>query len=150
MNYEIQRKEMGQVLAATIRYQGKYNEVGKYIGEIYKAVKANGTGEPFCCYYDGEFKEQADIELCVPIKKAVSEGRITSRTLPSIKGISTLHYGSYDGLNQAYKALMDYAKENQIKLTTPSREIYIKGPGLVFKGNENNYITEIILPYEEE
>jgi effector-binding domain-containing protein len=26
---------------------------------------------------------------------------------------------------------------------TPSREIYLKGPGMIFKGNPKNYLTEI-------
>ena len=149
MSYEITKKEINPILVATIRYQGKYKDVGNYMGELYKAVKGNAEGAPFCCYYDTEYREEADIELCIPVKKNVTDGRVGSKTLPGVKAISTIHHGSYSGLNQAYKVLMDYGNENHIKLLTPSREIYIKGPGMVFKGNENNYITEIILPYEE-
>lgn len=29
----------------------------------------------------------------------------------------------------------------------PTREIYVKGPGLIFKGNPKNYLTEIQLPF---
>lgn len=29
------------------------------------------------------------------------------------------------------------------------REIYIKGPGMMFKGNPEKYITEILYPIEE-
>ena len=28
----------------------------------------------------------------------------------------------------------------------PSREIYLKGPGMFFKGNPHKYVTEIQLP----
>jgi len=149
MNYEIEVKEIAPVTVASIRYKGKYSDVGMYIGKIYKAVKNNGVGAPFNCYYDAEFKEEADIELCVPTKKLINDSSISAKRLPSIKAICTTHTGSYDKLNLAYKALFDYAIEHNIHCLTPSREVYIKGPGMVFKGNENNYITEIIIPYEE-
>ena len=135
-------------MVASIRYKGKYSDVGKYIGKIYKAVKGNGKGAPFNCYYDSEYREEADIELCVPTSKSVNNSEVTSKELPRIKAICTTHNGTYESLNKAYKAILDYAKENNLKCLIPSREVYIKGPGMIFKGNPNNYITEIIIPIE--
>lgn len=148
MNYEIEVREIAPVTIASIRYKGRYDDVGKYIGKIYKAVKNKGAGAPFNCYYDAEFKEEADIELCVPTKELIKENSITSRRLPGIKAICTTHKGSYDNLNLAYKALLDYEHKHGLNCLTPSREIYLKGPGMIFKGNPNNYVTEIILPIE--
>jgi effector-binding domain-containing protein len=48
-----------------------------------------------------------------------------------------------------FKALMDYAANNGLECLLPSQEIYHKGPGRIFKGNPNNYITEIALPIKE-
>jgi hypothetical protein len=31
----------------------------------------------------------------------------------------------------------------------PTREVYVKGPGLIFKGNPKNYLTEIQLPFKD-
>jgi DNA-binding transcriptional MerR regulator len=150
MNYKIEIKDIPAIKVASIRYKGKYNDCGKYIGTIYKAIKGNTNGEPFNCYYDGEFKEDADIETCVPTSKLVCDSVITTKELPLIRAISTMHNGSYESLNMAYKALFDYAKEKNINCLTPSREIYLKGPGMIFKGNPNNYITEVIIPIELE
>ena len=149
MNYKIEIKEIAPVIIASIRYKGKYNDVGKYIGKIYKAVKNNSAGPPFQCYYDAEYKEEADIELCVPTTKLIIDPIISSKKLPKIRAICTTHLGSYEKINLAYKALFDYANEHSINCLTPSREIYIKGPGMIFKGNENNYVTVIIIPFEE-
>ena len=148
MSYKIEVKEIAPVTVASIRYKGKYSDVGMYIGKIYKAVKKSGAGAPFNCYYDAEFKEDADIELCVPTTKLINDSSISAKKLPAIKAICTTHTGSYDKLNLAYKALLDYANEYNINCLAPSREIYIKGPGMIFKGNENNYVTEIIIPFE--
>jgi effector-binding domain-containing protein len=43
----------------------------------------------------------------------------------------------------AYKAILDYTKDNNIKCTLPSREIYVKGSGKIFKRNPNNYSNRI-------
>ena len=150
MNYQIEEKEISAVTVASIRYKGRYNAVGDYIGKLYKAVKGNAAGAPIQCYYDAEYREEdAELELCIPIKTLISQPDITVKRLPAVKAICTTHTGSYEKLNLAYKVLLDYANEHQIHCITPSREIYIKGPGLLFKGNEDSYITEIVMPYEE-
>lgn len=148
MSYKIEVREIAPVTVACIRYKGKYSDVGMYIGKIFKAVKNNGVGAPFNCYYDAEFKEEADIELCVPTTKLINDSSVSAKKLPAIKAICTTHMGSYDTLNLAYKALFDYANEHTINCLTPSREVYMKGPGMVFKGNPNNYVTEIVIPFE--
>ncbi len=150
MEYEILVKEAEQVTVASIRYTGKYGDVGSYYGDIYKAVKDNAAGAPFNCYYDEDYKEDADIEACIPVKQLLSltDTKVTCRKLPSCRVISTIHEGSYDKLGQAYKAVIDYAAKNQLTLKTPSREIYHKGPGMIFKGNPHKYVTEILVPVE--
>ena len=148
MNYQIQVKDIPAVKVATIRYKGKYSEVGKSFGKIYKALKGDTNGNPFNCYFDGEYQEQADIEACVPTAKQVCDSEIMIKVLPQIKAISTIHVGTYESINLAYKAIFDYAQEHNICCKVPSREIYIKGPGMIFKGNPNNYITEVLIPIE--
>ncbi|MGC7869973.1 MerR family transcriptional regulator [Desulfosporosinus sp. SYSU MS00001] len=150
MNYKIELKEFNALTVAAIRFKGKYSDVGKYIGMIYQEAKGETSGEPFCCYYDDDFKEEADIELCVPTKGMVAGKKTVAKLLPKIRAICTIHVGTYETLNLAYKAVLDYAKEHRLKSILPSREIYHKGPGLVFKGNPNKYITEIVIPIEQE
>ena len=148
MNYKIEVKDIKSVTVASMRYKGKYSDVGKYIGKIYKGIKGKANGAPFNCYYDGEYREEADIEVCVPISKAIEHSEITVKQLPGIKALCTTHIGPYENLNLAYKALFDYAEEHNIKCTIPAREMYLKGPGMIFKGNPNKYETEIIIPLE--
>jgi DNA-binding transcriptional MerR regulator len=146
MNYKVTVKHIESVKVATIRYKGKYSDMGKYVGKIYRALKGNAKDEPFNLYYDDEYKEEADIEVCVPTSKTIEHAEITVKELPKIKAICTTHIGSYDKINEAYKALMDYAEENNLQMGIPSREIYKKGPGMIFKGNPKNYVTEIVIP----
>ena len=38
------------------------------------------------------------------------------------------------------------ARERKLEIVLPTREVYVKGPGMIFKGNPKNYLTEIQLP----
>ncbi len=149
MSYKIEVREIAPVTVASIRFHGKYSDVGMYIGKIYKAVRNKAAGAPFNCYYDAEYREDADMELCVPTSGLINDSGVSAKRLPAIKAICTIHTGGYDKINLAYKALLDYANEHRLKCLTPSREVYIKGPGMIFKGNPNKYVTEIIIPFGE-
>jgi DNA-binding transcriptional MerR regulator len=115
MNYKVEIKNLKPVTVATIRYKGNYTEVGNYFSKLFRVVKNNAAGCPFNCYYDGEFKEEADIEACVPISKFAEYSDITTKKLPEIKALYTQHIGPYENLGIAYKAIFDYAQKNNIK-----------------------------------
>ncbi len=147
-DYAIQIIDISEQLVASIRFIGQYNNLDKYVPLLYSVAKNQKNGRHFNCYYDEDYTENADIEICLPVKKIITHEGIATKTLPKIRALKTTHYGSYDTLKYAYKALIDYANMHQIKTLTPSREIYVKSPGLIFKGNPKHYITEILLPFE--
>lgn len=68
--------------------------------------------------------------------------------MPKIKVLETIHYGGYDIVYLAYRAAFKYANKHNFEILKPIREIYIKGLGMIFKRNTDNYITEILFPYE--
>lgn len=145
-DYEIKFKTMPSITVASLRFKGKYSDVGQYFNEIYKVVKGNSNGYPFCIYYDGEYKEIADIEVCVPIKKMIRSDKIIIKEIPPVDAIVTVHNGNYNEISKAYKEIFNYKNTNEINCSISHREIYIKGQGRIFKGNPNKYITEIALP----
>lgn len=150
MAYDIKEKILDEVLVASIRYKGRYEECGEYIKKLFSVVKNKCNGAPFNIYYDGEFKDDdADIEVCVPVKSAVFGNGVESRKIPAVKTITTIHQGGYETLSNAHKALFDYVNSNGIKLKPEVRETYLKGPGMLFKGNPNNYVTEISYSVED-
>ena len=50
VDYKIGFKELPEVTVATMRYKGKYSDMGIYIKEIYKEVKGKADGAPFAIY----------------------------------------------------------------------------------------------------
>lgn len=90
------------------------------------------------------------MELCVPTAEVPVGNGVMIKEMPRIKAVRTTHIGPYEKLSEAYNAIDQYAEEHDIKLCMPIREIFIKGPGMVFKGNANKYVTEIIIPIKDE
>lgn len=142
--FEVEEKTVGDLLMAGIRYKGCYGDCGKYFGQIGRKMGWLICGKPFNLYYDCGYKENdADIETCMPVRKAKEAEGISVRTLPGGKCISLIHQGPYDQLGRSYEKITAYAKEKGYQIAVPAREIYIKGPGMLFKGNPQKYITEI-------
>jgi DNA-binding transcriptional MerR regulator len=142
-DYEIEATELDAVDIASVRFKGAYENISAYFEALNKEIGGNAQGTPFCCFYDAGIAEVADIEVCVPVKGA-------ARRLPGAKALRTVHVGSYGTLNLGYKALVDYAYDRGIQFSSPSREIYVKGPGALFAGNPNKYVTQIAIPIKSE
>ena len=71
------------------------------------------------------------------------------RELPGARVVTVLHRGSYDSLGRSYGRLLKYVHDDAREVVLPTREVYLKGPGLIFRGNPENYLTEIQLPVAE-
>lgn len=149
-SYVVEEIVVPAMLIASVSYQGRYDEVGQYIGQLFKAVKGNAAGPVFICLHDDSYQELANIEICVPVSKELHNAKVGTRLLAGGTAIKTMHYGAYDLLQYAYKALFEYIFDHHLIAQVPSREVYHRGPGMFFKGNPNNYQTEVIILVEKE
>jgi DNA-binding transcriptional MerR regulator len=141
---EIREKTVGELLVAGIRGKGVYTDAGQRFGRLGRAVGRFIAGKAMGLYYDGEFKEQdADFECCFPIRKAVEKEGIHVRTLPGGRCVSLVHVGPYSELGRSYARVFEYVRTKKLEPRIPSREVYLKGPGMIFKGNPRKYLTEI-------
>lgn len=146
---EIIEKTIPTVIIAGIRMQGRYCDCGQAFGRLGKSVGRYIAGKPMCLYYDQEYKEDgADFEPCFPVSKKVEKEGISVRDLPEVRCLTLLHHGPYEELGRSYKRLLEHAGSRNYKLTIPSREVYLKGPGMIFRGNPKKYVTEIQMPFE--
>jgi DNA-binding transcriptional MerR regulator len=140
-------KTIPPMLIAGIRVKGKYSDCSAGFGKLGKAFGRYIAGPAIMLQYDGEYKEDdADFEACFPVKQGKSTDAISVRELPSQKVVSLMHQGPYSEMAQTYAKLLAFLKEKGLKYELPTREIYIKGPGMLFKGNPKNYLTEIQIP----
>jgi len=109
--YSVQIEEIQACTVAGLRFKDAYNQVGKYVPELFKVVKGEANGNCFNLYYDEDYAEIADIEVCVPVKRMVSGEGVSSRKLPGIKAVCTVHNGNYENLR--YYPILDYKKHKQ-------------------------------------
>lgn len=150
-SFEIEEKQLDTILIAGYRMKGRYDEVGKGFSILGKKFGRHINGKPMTLYFDSEYKEEgADFETCFPIRKGQSGEGVDVRELPGGKCVSLIHKGPWDKLSDSYNRIMSYIKEKGYNTIIPSREIYLKGPGMIFKGNPKNYLTEIQLLIKTE
>lgn len=151
--YAVEEKVLEPVRIAGVRMKGHYSECGRGFGRIGRSFGRHVCGKPMLLHYDAEYKEaDADFEACMPVRPSATGAKaadgITVRDLPGGRCVSLLHRGPYDQLGRAYAEAFRYVKDKGYAVTLPTREVYHKGPGMIFKGNPKNYLTEIQLPVE--
>ena len=149
--YQVEEKRLEPLLIAGARMKGKYSECGKGFAKLGRAVGRYACGKPMNLYYDGEYRENdADMEPCFPVKPAAkASAGISIRELPGGRCVALLHRGPYDELGRSYEKVFAYIEEKGYKTVLPSREIYLKGPGMILRGNPKKYLTEIQILIEE-
>lgn len=144
--YEITEKQLPTQLVAGSRMKGKYSDSGKVFGRLGKTLGRHIAGKPLCLYYDGEYREdEADFEPCMPVRKSGSWDGLNVRELPGGRCVSLVHQGPYTELSRSYARLLRLVKQRDYEFQLPTREVYLKGPGMIFSGNPKKYLTEIQL-----
>ncbi len=154
-DYEITIKKVEPQLVASIRdVLPTYGDVGQLYGEIFKYLGKKFVFKPagptMLICHDGEYKESdVDIEAIVPIKKNISgSDRVKVYELPGVEEAASIVYkGSYEGISEAYNALMGWIESNGYQITGPDRELYFTDPRKVKDPAEN--VTEIQFPVKK-
>lgn len=143
-SFEIQEKALDPVTVAGVRMKGRYDECGKGFARIGRNFGRYIAGKPMMLHYDTEYKENdADFEACMPVRGGQAKDGISVRELPGGPCVTLLHQGPYDQLGRSYARILQYIRDKGYEVLTPSREVYHKGPGMIFRGNPKNYLTEI-------
>ena len=149
--YEVEEKVLPPVLVAGIRMKGRYSDCGQGFSRLGRALGRFICGKPLLLHYDTEYKDDgADFEPCFPVRRAKAVDGVSMRELPSGRCLSLLHRGPYEQLGHAYAKVFKRVKEQGYGVVMPTREVYLKGPGMIFKGNPKNYLTEIQIPIDGE
>lgn len=150
MNYEIEVRDIEPIRVAYIRYQGIATKANKVFPKVFQSVRGKTNGAPFFSYLSMNPESRiGEMELCVPTAEIPVGNGIEVKEMPRIKAVCVTHIGSYETLNSAYAEIDRYAAENGLQLMPPFREVFIKGPGMMLKGNPEKYVTEILFPIQE-
>jgi len=147
----VQEKMLEPLLVAGIRMKGKYSDCGRGFARIGRSLGRFICGKPLLLHYDSEYREDdADFEACMPVRQRKEIDGLTVRELPGGRCVSLVHQGPYDQLGRSYARVFEYLNDHKYKVILPTREVYLKGPGMILKGNPKNYLTEIQILIETE
>ncbi len=147
---KIQERDVEPVRVAGIRMKGSYADCGKGFATLGKQLGRHIAGKPMCLFYDGEYREgDATFEPCMPVRNGNASNGFSMHELPAAHCVTLVHRGPYEELRNSYARLLKYVNEHGYKVSLPTREVYLKGPGMIFRGNPKKYLTEIQLPIEQ-
>ncbi len=149
--FQIEDKTITPQLVAGIRTRGRFEQCKDVFKQLGRAFGFGLAGKPGMLIYDEEYKEtDADFEPFFPVKKAKrTAAEIHVRELAGGRALCLVHRGPYDRIASAYGRLLASARERGLTPTVPSREVYLKGPGMLFAGNPENYLTEVQIFVEQ-
>lgn len=144
-DFQVEEKQLSPLRIAGVRVRGRYDECGAAFRRIGKALGRFICGKPLLLQYDTRhMPEDADFEACMPVRDAApaAEG-VAIRELPGGRCVSLVHRGPYHELGRSYERILRYVHDRGYRIEIPTREVYLKGPGLIFRGNPKRYLTEI-------
>lgn len=147
--YEVVLKKVpAQRVAAIRRVLPNYGALGTLYGELFGPLmgRAEFAGPPIAIYHDPEFKdEDVDVEVAVPIQGGLPQGVPAEvRELPGGEMACAVYRGPYEGIGEAYHAIMAWLEPNGYRIAGPVREQYLRGPG--DSNDPAQYVTEIQVP----
>lgn len=146
----VEEKVVEPMTIARIRMTGKYSDCGPSFGLIGRKFGRHICGPGMLLQHDGEYRENdATFDVAMPVKGGASTGDIVVEELPGGRAVALLHVGPYEDLGRTYEKLLDYIKSHNLEYALPTRELYHKGPGMIFRGNPKKYRTEVQLMISE-
>lgn len=147
--FEIQEKSVDPVLVAGLRMRGRYSDCGSGYARVGKLFGSKICGKAMLLCYDEEYKEDdADYEVCMPVRGGTTREDVQVYELPAGRCVSLVHRGPYDSLGRSYEKVMSHVRDKGYEVKRPCREVYLKGPGMIFRGNPKKYLTEIQIMVE--
>ena len=125
-NYDVQLEQTNDRMILSSRQNMSIDEFGIYFGKLYetifrKQIPADGKG--MAIYHDKEFDPTCnDIEIALEVYDPSAATRVLEGGLCA----TTIHYGAYSNLPEAYGKMMQWIKENGYELISSPYEIYVK------------------------
>lgn len=126
-------------------FMARYNELHNIV-EIKKWKITGSLMAVFHDHYTEYDYNNADIEVCVPVKSTEDETD-NIRLIQEGKYLSKLHKGPYDKMQESYKYMLDWCSKNNYRIVGPAIEIYLVD--FTTTKDPQKFITELQLPVKK-
>lgn len=143
-------KTLPDMLFCSWRRRAAWSAAGSAFGRVARKAGRHMRGPGISLCYDGEYKDEADYEVGFEVGRELrSADPVVCRLLEGGTFAATFHRGGYDSISRAYEKIFTFLEKRGAGLVVPTREVYWKGPGMIFRGNPDKYVTEILVPLRE-
>jgi len=126
-----------------------HETVSSYLNDIGAYMHSRGlhASAPPYSRYHGFDGDDIDLETGVPIVRHVAgKGIIQSGDIPAGEYACTEHWGPYEHLGDAHRALNEWMFDHGRQASGPSLEVYWTDP--TTEPNANRWHTELLRPLE--
>ncbi|MEO8393191.1 MAG: GyrI-like domain-containing protein, partial [Chloroflexota bacterium] len=152
-SYDVILKQVEAQLAASVRaILPEHNDITPLYCEVYDALALHKceAGQTMAIWYDEEYKEHnVDGAALFLIRSRIPPvGRVCIEELPAATMASTIHQGSYNTLNDAYQAVIQWIEANGYRIVGPGREVYLHN-AMPVDPDDPSYVTEVQYPVEK-
>ena len=151
MNYEIHGTVLAEQPCAVVRATIPVDDMAGWLADAYREVagclgslRMSPSGPPFgrFAFHDG----LADVEAGFPVSAPILDrGRVTSSSLPAGPVAVTTHYGRYEDLAVAHKAVITWLEEHGTEPAGSHWEVYYTDPQS--EPDPANWRTDLFVPY---
>jgi effector-binding domain-containing protein len=133
-----------------VRKRVKMGEVAQGMGEAFGALMGHAgttgaqfTGPPFSLYPEMPGEEFTFFVYMPVAPGAVAVAGVELEELPAVEAATLLYKGPYDGMEPAWRTLMEWVGANERQPSGPLREIYLSDPETVAP---QDLLTELVVP----
>ena len=156
MKYNVTLETIPERYVASVRMTlPSYEDEGTLWGVLVSETEPLGVipGDPCLCsvtYLDGEHKESdVDVEAQKTVKGRYPDTEhVRFKTMPAVTVASTVHNGSYRGLNEANEAVAAWIRDNGYQLDGSAFFIYHVSPHETQAPEE--FVTEVCYPVRKK
>jgi effector-binding domain-containing protein len=151
MEYSIESRTLTQQPTAARRATLPAGQVGPWLADSYSRVAAylerTGTpmsGPPYARY---RFRDhEMEVEAGFPVTRPIAgDGPILASALPGGLVAVTTHYGRYEDLDKAHKAIMDWMERHGWQPAGGHWEVYFTSPAE--EPDSSRWRTDVVAPY---
>lgn len=124
---------------------GPYNLMGKGFRTLWRAAGRYAVGPAFALYHSVGYEEEAEFSAGLQLRRPVEKPGFRCVEEAAGKELALIHKGPYGSQGPGYEALFERARREGILIEPPLEERFLKGPGLIFGRNPQEYLTELVL-----
>ena len=143
---DVEVTDVEDVLFGGRFHEGPWSDFGQVVGGVARRAGRHIGGPAVSLCHDEAYLETARYEAGFVLKRSVRG--LDCRVLEGGPAVRAVHVGPYATLEFTYERMMRLVFEREFQIVRPTREIYLKGPGLIFTGRPEKYQTEIIIRVE--